>query len=152
MGYTQGDFETMNGKELDSVKAEFEQAGVAPAGWGKMRVSEKTSWLKRNLDEFRTALRPAELPAHVREKKAWDKRKKEQKALVEKHGSYATKPRITQLIAGNVRADDPVPMTRQVFRQHQRRTEKSALFEAQKEAAKSKRKGGAAAVLSAELA
>jgi len=42
-------------------------------------------------------------------------------------------------------------MTRQVYRQHQRRTEKSALHTAKMDAMKGKRKGGAAAVLSAEL-
>lgn len=151
MSYTPADFETMTGKELDQVKAQFEQADIAPAGWGKMRVSDKQSWLKHNLDKFRKAIAPAELSVHAREKKARDARKKAQKALTHHYGSYATKQRVAQYLAGQNPAADPDPMTRQARRLHVRRTEKSALYQAKMEASKSKRKGGAAAVLSAEL-
>lgn len=152
MDYKPEDLDGLTGKELDEVRKQFEQADIAPAGWGKMRVSDKQSWLKRNLDQFRKALAPAELPAHVREKKAWDKRKREYKALRERHGSIVNKKRVIQMLAGREPAENPDPMTRQVLRQHQRRTEKSALHTAKMDAMKGKRKGGAAAVLSAELA
>lgn len=170
MSYTPAEFETMTGKELDQVKAEFEKADIAPAGWRKMRVSDKRSWLKRNLEEFRKALRPAELPAHVREKKAWNARKKAYYALKDQYrrsstidpqtgaildkgtsGAFVNKRQAVQFLAGQKSAADPVPMTRQVLRQHRRRTEKSALHEAKMQAAKDKRKGGASSVLSAEL-
>ena len=151
MDYKPEDLDGLTGKELDETKAEFEQAGIAPAGWGKMRVSDKRSWLKRNLDQFKAAISPATLPAHVREKKAWDMRKREYKALRERHGSVVNKKRVIQFLAGREPAENPEPMTRQVYRQHQRRTEKSALHTAKMDAMKGKRKGGAAAVLSAEL-
>lgn len=151
MDYKTEDLDGLTGKELDETKVEFEQAGIAPEGWGKMRVSEKRSWLKRNLDKFVAAIQPASLPAHVREKKAWDMRKRQYKALRERHGSFVNKPRVVQFLAGQNPADNPDPMTRQVYRQHQRHTEKSALHAAKMNAMMSNRKGGAASVLSAEL-
>lgn len=153
MTYTPAEFESMTGKELDSVKAEFEQADIAPAGWGKMKVADKRSWLKRNLDAFRKALAPAELPAHVREKKAWDARKKEQQALVSRYGNWIKRKRGAQAIAAaKGRADDPEPMTRQVARQNQRRALKALLSDQKAGAMKSKRKGGSASVISVEAA
>lgn len=140
-------------KELDSVKAEFEQADIAPAGWGKMKVAEKRSWLKRNLDAFRKALAPAQLPAHAREKKAWDARKKAQQALVRKHGNFVTNKRMQPYLAAmNGPAADPQPMTRQVARQNQRRALKALLSDQKAGALKAKRKGGAASVISVEAA
>lgn len=55
MTYTPADFETMTGKQLDAVRAEFEAEGISPAGWSKMRVKDKCRWLKANLEQFRVA-------------------------------------------------------------------------------------------------
>ncbi|WP_298702524.1 DUF3297 family protein [uncultured Brevundimonas sp.] len=55
MTYTPADFETMTGKQLDAVRAEFEAEGISPVGWSKMRVNDKCRWLKTNLEQFRVA-------------------------------------------------------------------------------------------------
>ena len=55
MTHTPADFETMTGKQLDAVRAEFEAEGISPAGWSKMRVNDKCRWLKANLEQFRVA-------------------------------------------------------------------------------------------------
>jgi hypothetical protein len=55
MTYTPAEFETMTGKQLDAVRVEFEAEGISPAGWSKMRVSDKCRWLKANLEQFRVA-------------------------------------------------------------------------------------------------
>lgn len=146
--YTQGDFETMNGKELDQVKGQFEQVGIAPNGWAKMKVSEKMKWLVDNLASFRKVLQPAELPAHVREKKAWDARKAEYLKLRARHGSLVNCKRAIQHLSAQHEAPDPEPLTRQVRRQNERHGARVQLSSAKARAKKNGDWGGAAAVRS----
>jgi len=136
-------------KDMDAF---VEENGVAvPSDWRKMKAPEKRTWLRGSIDKIKAAVAPAKLPAHVREKKAWDARKARQKAMVKKFGNYVTNKRMQPYIAAmNGEAPDPQPMTRQVLRTKRRKANKAALSVAKIEALKVKRPGGAAAILSAE--
>lgn len=129
MGYTQADFETMTGAELDAVRKDFEAVGVSPAGWGKMRVSEKAAWLKLNLDDFRKASEKPSLKSRILAKAksilGIETADKPTRKTVEHPAfrKWAT-PKGRQFFKVKKFAADPDPMTRQVRRQNERRNEK----------------------------
>lgn len=129
MGYTQADFETMTGAELDAVRKDFEAVGVSPAGWGKMRVSEKAAWLKRNLDDFRKASEKPSLKSRIlsgaKSLLGIEMADKPTRKTVE-HPAFRKwpTPKGRQFFMVKKLAADPDPMTRQVRRQNERRNEK----------------------------
>lgn len=139
MGYTQADFETMTGAELDAVRREYEAAGIAPAGWAKMRVSEKAKWLARFAAQFnslqsgKNALTAAAsagaalahgLKSAVEKAIGIDKEERVRKTVEHPAFRKWATPKGRQFFKVKKFAADPDPMTRQVRRQNERRNEK----------------------------
>ena len=56
MTYEKSDFYAMTGRQLNEVRAKYEAAGIAPAGWSKMTVAEKRSWLARWVSDYNLAV------------------------------------------------------------------------------------------------
>lgn len=103
------------------------------------------------------------------EKQRWDELKSERKALIAKMrrapikigegleipgrtGAFVSKKNVIQLMSGAVEAETPTNPPRQVLRANQRRAVKALLHDQKNAAAKSKRMGGAASILSVEVA
>ena len=139
MGYTQADFETMTGAELDAVRKEYEAAGIAPQGWAKMRVSEKAKWLGRYASEFRLAQRgksaiaasvsagvafASGLKAAVEKGLGFDK--PERTRMTVEHPAFRKwkTPKGRHFFKVKKIAADPDPITRQVARANERRASK----------------------------
>lgn len=102
------EIETSKAAELEKFRQGFEEMGITPGGWAKMRISEKRAWLIRNLPKpenkasGKSATMPKDPNWRARSEKAW---------------------RIP-FLAGRRIAFDPSPMTRQVERQKACRSER----------------------------